>query len=57
MIAVVENAAPPLRLLLGTDAYTLWEEKAAQRQSEFRQWRDIGVDTGFVDAAMTSRES
>jgi len=50
MIDVVESEAPPLRLMLGADAYGLWEFKLAQRQEEFARWRSVGEATGFPDA-------
>ena len=50
MIAVTESEAPPLRLLLGADAYAIWDAKLAQRQAEFAAWREIGEATAFPGA-------
>ncbi|MBC8137470.1 MAG: SDR family NAD(P)-dependent oxidoreductase [Fibrella sp.] len=50
MIQVVESDAPPLRLLLGADAYGLWEKKRAEEQEEFSKWRQVGEDTAFPGA-------
>lgn len=50
MIQVVESAEPPLRLLLGADAYGLWEQKRAAMDAETAKWRVIGEDTAFDDA-------
>ena len=50
MIAATEAEAPPLRLLLGADAYGMWEAKLTARQAEFAAWRPIGEATGFDGA-------
>lgn len=50
MIAAIDAEKPPLRLLLGADAYALWEAKLAARQAEFAAWRPIGESTGFDGA-------
>ena len=47
MIEVVESANPPLRLMLGADAFGLWEKKRAEMDADFSQWRKIGEDTAF----------
>jgi len=51
MIAVVESERPPLRLLLGADAYDGWRAKAEVREAEFSAWREMGTATNFDDAA------
>lgn len=51
MIQVVESAEPPLRLMLGADAYGLWEQKLAAMQAEIAQWRAVGEPTACDDAA------
>ena len=53
MIAVVESAAPPLRLMLGADAFGLWEKKRAAMDAEFAQWRALGEGTAFDGVAVT----
>lgn len=50
MIRVVESANPPLRLMLGADAYGLWEKKRDEREREFTQWRDVGLATAYDGA-------
>jgi NAD(P)-dependent dehydrogenase (short-subunit alcohol dehydrogenase family) len=50
MIAVVDDANPPLRLMLGSDAYDMWAAKLAAREAEFARWRSIGLATNFEDA-------
>lgn len=47
MIQVVESADPPLRLLLGTDAINLLEQKQAAARAEFDAWREVGEGTAF----------
>ncbi|NJM52674.1 MAG: SDR family NAD(P)-dependent oxidoreductase, partial [Blastocatellia bacterium] len=49
MIKVVESENPPLRLMLGADAYNLWEQKRAAEREEFEKWRKTGLDTAFDD--------
>jgi len=49
MIAVVESAEPPLRLLLGSDAIALWEKKQAALTTELARWRQTGEQTAFDD--------
>jgi NAD(P)-dependent dehydrogenase (short-subunit alcohol dehydrogenase family) len=50
MIAAVESDDPPLRLMLGADAYGLWEKKRAALDAEFEKWRSVGVATAFEGA-------
>lgn len=47
MIEAVESDAPPLRLMLGADAYGLWEKKSAEREADFSRWRRLGEATAF----------
>ena len=47
MIQVVESNNPPLRLMLGADAYGLWEKKRTAMDEEFLKWRDVGINTAF----------
>lgn len=53
MIAVVDDPATPLRLMLGADAFDLWDKKLAERQAEFSRWRAAGEATSFDNAAAT----
>lgn len=50
MIQVVENKNPPLRLMLGADAYALWERKRAAMDAEAGKWRILGETTAFDGA-------
>ncbi len=47
MIEAVESDDPPLRLMLGADAYGLWEEKRAALDEELAKWRAVGENTAF----------
>jgi NAD(P)-dependent dehydrogenase (short-subunit alcohol dehydrogenase family) len=49
MIAAVESDKPPLRLLLGADAYAAWGAKSHVREAEFSAWRVVGTATSFDD--------
>jgi short-subunit dehydrogenase len=50
MIQAVESSDPPLRLMLGADAYGLWDQKRADVDAEMAKWRKAGEDTAFSDA-------
>jgi NAD(P)-dependent dehydrogenase (short-subunit alcohol dehydrogenase family) len=47
MIATVEQAAPPFRLMLGADAYGLWEQKRSAEREELSRGRAAGEATAF----------
>jgi short-subunit dehydrogenase len=47
MIEAVESDDPPLRLMLGADAYGLWEKKRAALDEELAKWRSVGENTAF----------
>ncbi|QLE54573.1 oxidoreductase [Nostoc sp. TCL26-01] len=53
IIQAVESENPPLRLMLGADAYALWEQKRAAERQEFEHWREIGINTAFADVVVT----
>ena len=50
IIDMVECKNPPLRLLLGEDAYELWESAVASRSRDIAPWRDRAEDTAFPGA-------
>jgi NADP-dependent 3-hydroxy acid dehydrogenase YdfG len=52
MIEAVDSATPPLRLMLGADAYDLWNRTFAARNAELEAWRARGEATAFADAQM-----
>ena len=53
MIAAVDSADPPLRLMLGADAFGLWEKKRGAMEADFARWRELGEATAFEGAAVT----
>lgn len=50
MIDVVESATPPLRLMLGADAYDLWDVTVASRNKDLAALRARAEDTAFPGA-------
>jgi NAD(P)-dependent dehydrogenase (short-subunit alcohol dehydrogenase family) len=50
VLQVVNSEHSPLRLMLGEDAYTLWDNVHQKRNLELNTWRDIGMGTSFPDA-------
>lgn len=54
MIQVVESKDPPLRLMLGADAYGLWAQKMASAEADIEKWRVIGEDTACSDVEFTA---
>ncbi|EPG2419727.1 hypothetical protein QEK82_004734, partial [Stenotrophomonas maltophilia] len=51
MLDVVASNDPPVRLMLGADAYSIWETTLANRQADLARWRERGIDTAFEGAA------
>lgn len=47
MIKAIESDKPPLRLVLGVDAYGLWKKKQAALDQELAEWRSVGEATAF----------
>lgn len=45
IIEAVNDPKPPLRLMLGSDAYSLYEEAAKARDQDILSWRQKGEDT------------
>ena len=54
IIAAVENKNPPLHLLLGADAFQMWEKKRTALEKDISDWRQIGSKTGFEGPAANS---
>jgi NAD(P)-dependent dehydrogenase (short-subunit alcohol dehydrogenase family) len=50
MVAAVESATPPLRLVLGADSYSAWESKIAMVRADLDAWRTQGLATAFEGA-------
>ena len=52
MIAVVNSENPPLRLLLGPDAYEWANEKIAQLQRDFEAWKEVSLATNLEEVGV-----
>lgn len=52
IIQVVDSDEPPVRLMLGADAYALWESVVESRNRDLAPWREISEATAFPDAKM-----
>jgi NAD(P)-dependent dehydrogenase (short-subunit alcohol dehydrogenase family) len=50
MIAVVDDPAPPRRLVLGADAYEALDRVMTARTADIARYRDLGQSTGFAGA-------
>ncbi|RDD70517.1 oxidoreductase [Paracoccus versutus] len=50
MLEVVASDAPPTRLMLGRDAWSIWDATIAGRLEDMNAWRVRGEDTAFDDA-------
>ncbi|BAT53839.1 short-chain dehydrogenase/reductase SDR [Nostoc sp. NIES-3756] len=50
IIQAVESENPPLRLMLGADAYGLWEQKRTAERQEFEDWKEVGINTAYENA-------
>lgn len=47
LIAVVESEHPPLRLPLGTDAFTLIRQHVQQQLNDLDRWESLSRSTDF----------
>lgn len=52
MIEAVDSANPPARLMMGKDAFDLYDRLISARHKEFDEWRTRGEATAFDDARM-----
>lgn len=52
MIRVVESPNPPLRLVLGKDAYQWANEKLDRVKADFEAWKDVSLATDFEVAGV-----
>ncbi|MFT3830612.1 MAG: oxidoreductase [Opitutaceae bacterium] len=48
ILRLVASPQPPLRILLGADAYALWDAKKQENEAEMARWRPIGIDTAYA---------
>jgi NAD(P)-dependent dehydrogenase (short-subunit alcohol dehydrogenase family) len=51
IIAAASNDSPPLRLVLGSDAYARAERTDEARLAELRAWRETSISTDFSSTA------
>ncbi|HEB0657167.1 TPA: hypothetical protein RY214_003906 [Pseudomonas aeruginosa] len=51
VIDMVESDTTPVRLMLGEDAYQLWEGAVTSRKRDLAKWRARGEDTAIPGAA------
>ncbi len=54
IIALSKAAKPPLRLVLGSDAYARAERTDTNRLAELREWRLVSESTDFPHNAADS---
>jgi len=47
LLHIASLGEPPLRLLLGTDAYNLAEQAALQKLESDRKWKDLSISTDY----------
>lgn len=52
MLEVVASDAPPVRLMLGQDAFSIWDATIAKRIQDLNSWRASGEDTAFDGAEL-----
>lgn len=50
IIKAIDDKEPPLRLVLGKDAYDLLEAKRKEEKEELSKWRSLGEAIAFDDA-------
>jgi NAD(P)-dependent dehydrogenase (short-subunit alcohol dehydrogenase family) len=48
LLQIAAMSDPPLRLLLGSDAYTAAERSALQRLESDRKWREVSITTDYA---------
>jgi NAD(P)-dependent dehydrogenase (short-subunit alcohol dehydrogenase family) len=52
MIKIVDSPNPPLRLLLGPDAYEWANEKIALLQRDFEAWKEVTLSTDYEEVGV-----
>lgn len=57
VIDMVEGDTAPVRLMLGEDAYQLWEGALASRSRDLAQWRARGADTAIPGALKNTAQA
>lgn len=54
MLEVVASDAPPVRLMLGRDAFSIWDATIVRRIEDLNGWRARGEDTAFDGAEVVN---
>jgi len=49
LVLLTKEMTPPLRLLLGSDAYNAAEKNDLSRLEEAKRWKDLSISTDFKD--------
>lgn len=57
VVDMVESDDAPVRLMLGEDAYQLWEGAVASRNRDLAKWRERGEDTVIPGALKNTAEA
>lgn len=57
VVDMVESDNAPVRLMLGEDAYQLWEGAVASRNRDLAKWRERGEDTVIPGALKNTAEA
>ncbi|MNY59912.1 short chain dehydrogenase [compost metagenome] len=50
MLDLVENAEPPIHLVLGSEAYGLLKQADAARTAEMEKWMEVSLSTDHDEA-------
>ncbi|WP_244111940.1 hypothetical protein [Burkholderia diffusa] len=56
MVDAVNSDVPPLRLMVGQDAYRAWDAAIAARHADLAAWRGRGEATAYDGVEMTAIE-
>lgn len=57
LLDMVDADTAPVRLMLGEDAYQLWEGAVASRNRDLAVWRARGVDTAIPGALKNTAQA
>jgi len=57
VIDMVDGDTAPVRLMLGEDAYQLWDGAVASRRRDLAQWRERGIDTAIPGAVKNTAQA
>jgi hypothetical protein len=49
MLAAIDSPHPPLRLLLGPDAFEQLQAKLSRQQAEIEAWKETTLGTDLTD--------